>query len=476
MSLHVSATTGCNLGCSYCYENPSRERKQQWVDRQYDIEKIMDQLREWKDKYPHERPGLHGGEPLLVRAEHLERIFAYMDENWDSDAQHIQTNGTLMTEEHIEIFEEYNVHVGISCDGPLELNRERKAAGERDADESGKPTDNATEKTLEAIEMCKEADVSFGIITVLHERNAGTDGRLERLLDWMDGICASGGGGHWNPAIPYEDINDDEDVSLDPSRLKEVYLRGWEWMKAETYRSWGPMNSYVDNLLGNQVKNCVNGKCDVANAGAAKIIKGNGESTGCGKTWGQYGDGGAFLQGPSTGNNYDDSEERYDALKQTPGWVTDDAPDMGGCKGCKFWNVCSGGCPSAGGDDNYRNRTVWCEAKYALYEAVERDLRALMPNIRLITDLPWDAEVNELASSRQLDFKPFAAVRPDSPGKSAAMGGADHNEGAVERHVPDDRLPDDAWEREVKKIKEKYPAEDLVINESEQKWHADSDQ
>lgn len=446
MTIHVSATTGCNLGCTYCYENPDRERKQDWVNKQYDIEKIMEELKHWKEMYPNEMPGMHGGEPLLVQKEDLERIFSWIHENYDTEEEksHIQTNATMMDEDHIEMFEKYNVHVGISCDGPPELNRLRKAAPERD-DDSTSATDIATEQTHNAIEKVVESDATVGVITVLNTQNAGTDEKLEELLDWMDYLTRNGVSGHFNPAIPYEDVQND--VSLSPERLKEVYLRTWEWMKEEPYRTWGPMRDYVNNLLGNSLRNCVNQKCDVANAGAAKIVKGNGEKSGCGKTWSSYGDGSPFLQGESSDNEYNDDEERYDMLKQKPGPHTGgDAPDLGGCRGCKYWNVCQGGCPPAGMDYDYRNRTLWCEAKYALYEQVEHDLRALMPNITLITDFRWNDNLADHSSNWTLDIKPFAAMDPGEPGKSSATGGYEHEYGEPRQRIPEKARTERSWE------------------------------
>lgn len=437
----------------------------------------MDKLRDWKQKHPNTMPGMHGGEPLLVRKEHLERIFKWINENYDTSQQnksHIQTNGTLLDDDHIEMFEKYNVHVGISCDGPPDLNQERKAAGERQEEIGGGATEKMSQRTQEAIEKVIDSDASLGVITVLHETNAGTEEKFERLLEWLDYLNENRVYGHFNPAIPYEDVPDGEDIALSGEELKERYLRAWEWMKEEDYRQWGPMSDFVDNLLGNKLGNCVNNKCDVFNAGAAQIITGDGETTGCGKTWGKVGDGVPFLQGDSTGNEYDNTEERYDMLRQTPGWVTEDAPDMGGCKGCKYWNVCQGGGPCAGANHDYRNRTRWCEAKYALYEQVEHDLRAVLPNITLITDFPWDAKLAEHATGWQLDIKPFAAMDPAIEGKSSAWKGYDHDFGPPEERIPDELMPEISWEERKKRAEERYDSQSLVINEEERTIHADS--
>lgn len=469
MSLHVAPTTGCNLGCTYCYENPEREAQEDWVKQEYDVDKILARLEEWKEKYPNQVPGLHGGEPLLVRDEDLETIFEYIYNNW-GEGGHIQTNATMMTDQHIEMFKKYGVQVGISCDGPGELNQHRVAhEGGQDV------TDRMGDKTHEAIKRCRDAGVTVGIITVLHEANAGDDEKLERLLDWMDELNQMGVQGHFNPAIPYEDVQ--TDISLDPSRLKEVYLRTWEWIKEQEYHYWNPFSDYRDNLIGAQVSNCVNGKCDVMNAGAARIIKGNGETTGCGKTWSGVGDGGAFLQGPSSDNEYDEDEERYDILKRTPGPHTEDAPDMGGCKGCKYWNVCTGGCPSAGMNDDHRNRTVWCEAKYALYEKIESDLRTMMPNITLITDFDWDDDLHDRAQHWNLDIKPFAAMRPDQPGRSSMTGSYEHQHGHPRDRV--DGLENDKVEKRTERqniedFAENHDHEVITVSDDGTNIHADS--
>ena len=457
MAIHVSPTTQCNLGCSYCYEEPDREVSD--VDSDYDIDAIMSQLKEWKEKHPNESPGMHGGEPLLMNMEDLEKVFSFAHEHWGSS--HIQTNGTLMTEEHVEMFDKYDVHVGVSKDGPKELNRRRLArSGGEDT------TDLMSEKTQDAIETLIESDVSVGIIVVLHKYNAGDDEKLEKLLEWIDYLNRNGVSGHYNPAIPYEDVQADE--SLSPERLKEVYLRTWEWMKEEDYREWDPMRQYQDNLLGNDLGNCVNSECDVFNAKAAKIVKGDGSTTGCGKTWSTAGDGNAFLQGDATGNEYEETKERYEMLKQTPG-VHGDEPDQGGCKGCKFWDVCRGGCPSSGLDFDYRNRTRWCKAKYALYEKIEKDMKRLFPGIRLVSDLPEETDVERDLKYGKLDLKPFAGMSRSTSSDPSVKGGP-HDEKELWQYGIDHL----EFEEKVEAYKERFGEENVTYDKEKRDIHADT--
>jgi Arylsulfatase regulator (Fe-S oxidoreductase) len=190
VTVHVSATTGCNLGCTYCYENPDRERSENWAKRQYDIDKIMQQLKFFKKKHPHETPGLHGGEPLLMDRDDIRRVFGWINDNYDG-TPHIQTNATLVDDEIIEIFKEHNVGVGVSCDGPAELNQLRKASGEVEK-KRAKVTDKMTQQTHEAIDRMIDEGISGGVIVVLSEQNAGTEEKFETLLEWMDYLCENG--------------------------------------------------------------------------------------------------------------------------------------------------------------------------------------------------------------------------------------------------------------------------------------------
>lgn len=454
----------CNLGCEYCYEEPDRHHSADAIKQGYDINAIIDQLEDWYEDNPEYPPGFHGGEPLLLDFDDLERLLTWITDHYGKDqGSHIQTNATRLEERHVSLFEEHNVSVGVSFDGPDELNSLRKARSEDDA---GDITGEMTSATRDALERLIESDIGVGVIIVLTTQNAGTDEKIERLYEFIDYLNRNDVGGHFNPAIPYEDVQ--TDVSLDPEQLKKVYLYGWEWMKEESYRRWNPMRQYQDNLLGLALGNCVNKKCDVFNAEAAEIVQGNGELTGCGKTWSTVGDGVSFLQGESTGNEFGESVERYEMLKQVPGWVTEGEEDQGGCKGCKYWRVCHGGCPSSGIDYDYRNRSIWCEAKYALYERIEQDMRAMFPAVQLVTDLPWD--VSHLDDRDiPVDVKPFGRMRQsgsDDPSVTGNSSKAGNPADAVKGKLEFDEL--------VELYKDKYPEEILTIKPQENSIHADT--
>jgi len=103
----------CNIRCHYCYQEPEREHGIRVGT--YSLESI---------KLEVERLGHHfvlfGGEPLLMPFADLEDLVAWGYEKFGRSS--IQTNATLLQNRHIELFRRYNVAVGISIDGPGDLN------------------------------------------------------------------------------------------------------------------------------------------------------------------------------------------------------------------------------------------------------------------------------------------------------------------------------------------------------------------
>lgn len=364
MTRGITMDTGCNLSCEYCYEHPSREIR----SPEYDVESIINSLDEWKNRWENDKaPGLHGGEPMLIPDDDMELFFDYINSNWD-DNPWIQTNGSLIQEHHIEMFKEYNVHVGISCDGPGELNDKRIAKSDN--------TREITEKTISNIFKLREEGVGVGVIVVVHNHNAGTDEKLNKLLNWIVELNDVGISGHYNPGRAPS-----SQLELTPKRYGEVLIQTWNLLKQSEEYSWNPVRRMQDALLYGDNSSCTMGKCDPRGTEVAKCITGDGSFTGCARMWPQLGDGNPFLQGPSNNDSYGSWNGRYDLLKQLP-------QDSGGCNGCEYWGVCYGGCPGNGKGTDYRKKTYWCESYKMLYDEIKSDMKKLFPNMNFKQENP----------------------------------------------------------------------------------------
>ena len=117
---------------------------------------------------------LFGGEPLIAPLERLDALLAL---GYESVGQtNIQTNGVLVNDEHIALFHRYNTSVGISSDGPDEMNDVRSAG-------TLEQTREATARTETAIaRLCSEG-ISTSIMVTLHRLNTGK--ALPRLKEWV---------------------------------------------------------------------------------------------------------------------------------------------------------------------------------------------------------------------------------------------------------------------------------------------------
>jgi len=95
---------------------------------------------------PNDHYSLFGGEALILPLKDLEELLQIAHTRFGRSG--VQTNGSLITNAHIDLFTKYNTHVGISMDGPDDLNDSRWA-GTLDA------TRKRTERTMWSLkELC----------------------------------------------------------------------------------------------------------------------------------------------------------------------------------------------------------------------------------------------------------------------------------------------------------------------------------
>lgn len=332
----------CNLACTYCYQNPLREAGN--LRQTYDMAKMKAAL---------EREGssfiLFGGEPLLMRVEDLEELFAYGFERFGSSG--IQTNGVLIGDAHIAMFRKYKVHVGISMDGPDELNDAR-------VDRKRSRTRASTAAVQTAIErLCREYQPP-GLIVTLHRGNATAE-HLPRMYAWMRQLDAVGVRSARLHVLEVEDEHVRETLALTARENVEAIL-GFARLQDELKKLRFDLVEEMKRLLvGNERDaSCVWRACDPYATAAVRGVEGNGQSSNCGRT---NKDGVDYLKADSHGY------ERYLALYNTP-------HEHGGCKGCRFFLMCKGQCPGTAIDGDWRNKTEHCSIWKSLFATLEQQL------------------------------------------------------------------------------------------------------
>ncbi|WP_367048964.1 FxsB family cyclophane-forming radical SAM/SPASM peptide maturase [Streptomyces sp. Je 1-332] len=120
----------CNIDCDYCYVFNSKDQAWRSLPARMSVEvaqaaaqRIAEHVVMYELRAVH--VVLHGGEPLLAGPRHLGDLLRVLRDGITSDVEvhfELQTNGTLVSEAWLDLFEQYAVTVGVSLDGPPAAN------------------------------------------------------------------------------------------------------------------------------------------------------------------------------------------------------------------------------------------------------------------------------------------------------------------------------------------------------------------
>lgn len=332
----------CNLACTYCYQNPMRAAGN--FRQSYSMEKMKAALDRAGSPFT-----LFGGEPLLMPIEDLEEIFAFGHERYGTN--NIQTNGALIRDEHIDLFRRYKVQVGVSIDGPGELNDVR-------LDRKASRTRGTTAKIEANIaRLCREYEPP-GLIVTLHRGNARAE-CLPAMFEWMRELDALGIRSARLHVLEVDDPEIGEELVLSARENVEAILGFAELQQGLKRLRFDVVEEMKQLLLGDDSKaSCVWHACDPYSTKAVRGIEGNGQSSNCGRT---NKDGIDYLAADRNGY------ERTLALYHT-------SQEDNGCGGCRFFMMCKGQCPGTAIDGDWRNRSAHCSIWMYLFATLERQL------------------------------------------------------------------------------------------------------
>lgn len=352
----------CNLKCTYCYQNPERESAP--VPRRYDLHTMKARAKQLGGPVT-----IFGGEPLLLPMADLEDLLAFGYSEFGSNG--IQTNGSLIGPAHIDLFRRYSVQVGISIDGPADLNDERITGAPRS-------TRLATRRTEAAIRQLCDAGIPPSLIVTLHSRNA-TETALPRMNEWfreLDGTGIRKARLHileLPPGSPHAHL------ALTTAQNIAAFQNFYDLEQSLPALSFDVFTDIRSLLVGSGPRTtCVWNACDPYTTRAVQGIEGDGQTSNCGHV---LHDGVNFLKADVPGY------ERYLHLYTK-------SQDSGGCAGCRFFYACKGQCPGGAIDADWRNRSAHCGVWKYLFARVESDLE--LEGIEPLSSSPLRLEVEAL--------------------------------------------------------------------------------
>lgn len=157
----------CNLDCKYCYyldkaeiydgrePRMTEEMLENFVREYINANQAQEVMFNW-----------HGGEPLVLGLDFYKKAVKYQQKYCGEKIIHntLQTNGTLITPEFADFFNENNFLLGISIDGPQDIHDKFRK------DKGGKPT---FDKVMRGINLLYQHNVEYNTMSTINSASEG---------------------------------------------------------------------------------------------------------------------------------------------------------------------------------------------------------------------------------------------------------------------------------------------------------------
>lgn len=168
-------TSACNLNCTYCYDKLNKldynNEDAYFKENIGNILKYINNI--LVNKNETSKIIFHGGEPLLIKPNTYRILLDGILKENPNIKFSIQTNGTLINKEFIELFKKYKINVGVSLDGCNEEQNHCRVY------RNGK---NSFYKVLSNIKYLQENRVRTGVIMTVSKECIGHEEELYNFI------------------------------------------------------------------------------------------------------------------------------------------------------------------------------------------------------------------------------------------------------------------------------------------------------
>jgi len=340
-------TERCNSNCRYCDVVRKKDTGQTMSGEV--LEALFIKSNEFLLQHPEEKIDIlwHGGEPLLPGIDYYNKIINLLESHCSetrSRIKHsIQTNLTNLTDDFARLL----LKIGITAVG-TSYDPEPNMRG------FGKNVDTIAynSKFLNAIRLLDKYGIGWGLIYVVTSESIkdplGVFYFLTNLL--------LTGGINFNPVLIYDDER--KNLAITPAEFVEflgTIFPVW-WENRSRYPDIEPFRSLVNNIInGHRHLACVDsGDCTYHHINIAP----NGDASQCGRS----SDWELLDYGNIKENSIEEilyHKERDQLQKRVQ------LLENGECAGCRFWDICHGGCPldAWSKHKSFQHKSEWCFAK-----------------------------------------------------------------------------------------------------------------
>ncbi len=183
--LYLLVTEGCDMKCSYCFEDapfvilPFQEQHMSLETAKKGVDLFAKLNKRYGDPNKNKTIHFYGGEPMMNRRV-IESVAPYIRELKQSGSlpkscrMAIVTNGLLLDEAAARFFAENEITVGLSLDGPEDLNNLYRLPKKKGV--------NAFERTMRALSILQDCGARVGLSVTL---TPPAIDHFEELLDFF---------------------------------------------------------------------------------------------------------------------------------------------------------------------------------------------------------------------------------------------------------------------------------------------------
>ena len=359
MTLILIPSFDCNFRCKYCYLHNATKHSQCKLRADF----ICSILHQFKEILRSTNRNLkliwHGGEPLLWGIDNYRQVFEYIKQELSEiEVQNsIQSNLSLVDDSYIRLLKQYDVKVGFSLDGTKEINDAQRVL------KNGKGTFDVI---IDKLRLCRNEGIMLGCIAVFSRNSVGKIKQFYNLMNEMQLNFKL------NPLFETgETCNAIEELGINVMEYADSMQELFDLMMDD------PNCTIVeDNLLEmasavstGRTKHCLFGYNCQDNFLA---IAPSGDVMPCGRFCDND-----LLQ-YSYGNLHRETlAEILPRIKETETYKRAEYIAASGCKDCRWYHICHGGCLHDGflASGDFRHKTFLCPAYKRIFAHIEKRMQ-----------------------------------------------------------------------------------------------------
>lgn len=362
-------TEDCNLACQYCYSTKSS-------DTHIMSEKTLEEsIKKILGFYKNITFVWHGGESTVVGLDFI-RLAVEFQKRYRRNNQkvinEIQTNGTLINEEWADFFHKNSFFIGISIDGPKEINDlvrvDREGIGTFD-------------RIYQGISILRKHDLKIAGICVLAKHNVNN---INAIFDFyaehnislnINPFIRSGMGSLFN-----------EKLMISPIEFSKAMINLFNlWFENPVVKIYDFYKIIKSFLTASNNICCYSGKC----SSEYISICPNGDVYPCGRWAGEK----SFCMGNITKNPM---ETIINSIASKA--LLNRQTHLEECQICDWYEVCRGGCPHTSFiyTGSIYNRDFYCEGRKILFSHIYNCIKESIDDARKATLFSENVHGNEL--------------------------------------------------------------------------------